>query len=803
MRHVQRAHSTTLCKAALVIALLMLVGCSSPQERAKGYYEHGLQLLAAHDNKRAEIEFRNAVQYDRKLLPAWQSLAKVEELTHNWGALVGALRGVVDLDPNDMASRVKLARLLLLAGNVDEALRIVNAATPPNDQNSDLLALKATILFKLNDTAGAAREAHAALKVDPNNAGALFVLAGDRFARGDAQGALQILNSPAMASKSDVGVDLFKLRIFEKTQDLRQAETLLHRLIELYPKQIGFKRELIRLYLVQHRNDDAEKQQRAIIAADPNNVRDQLDLVRLLNTTKGAAAARAQLDTLIKAGGNVFPYQVALAQFEFAQGELPQSAALLKSLIADPKNSADQVRTAQLALAEIYVNKNQLNDADAIVSDILNKDARNTNGLKLRAAIRMQRGQLESAISDLRQALNDQPQAVDLMQMLAVAYERSGSIDLAETEYSEAMRVSNFNPPIGLSYVAFLRRRGSLARAEDVLTALATRWPKDVNVLTALGQVRLARQEWPGAQEVAETIKRLGTNAPVADELLGAALAGGNKFNDSITAFQNAYDAAPTAVQPMYALVRAYLAAQKPDQAIAFLQSVLKASPANAEAYVLLGSVQLAEKQPLQAQQSFMMAIQKQPKDAVGYRALTNFYILQKDYDAALKTTNDGLKEQPSSAGLHLALADVLERKGDYEGAITQYENLIKQDPGSIIVANDLASLLSDHRTDKASLDHAKELAASLQKSPVPQFKDTLGWADYRQGDYQAALALIQAAALALPNVALIRYHLGMTYAAVGQTGNAAKEFDAAMSHAPEPDLAAKIRAAQAKVGTE
>ena len=158
----------------------------------------------------------------------------------------------------------------------------------------------------------------------------------------------------------------------------------------------------------------------------------------------------------------------------------------------------------------------------ALVSDILSKDARNTSGLKLRAAIRLDRGQLDGAIADLRQALNDQPRAVDLMLMLAIAYERSGSIDLAEKEFADAMRESNFNPTVSLNYVAFLQRRGSVAHAEDVLTDLASRWPKNVEVLSALAQVRLARQEWAGAQEVAEAIKRIGTNRTAVDELLGA-----------------------------------------------------------------------------------------------------------------------------------------------------------------------------------------------------------------------------------------------------------------------------------------
>ena len=39
---------------------------------------------------------------------------------------------------------------------------------------------------------------------------------------------------------------------------------------------------------------------------------------------------------------------------------------------------------------------------------------------------------------------------------------------------------------------------------------------------------------------------------------------------------------------------------------------------------------------------------------------------------------------------------------------------MLKQQPGSLVVINNLASLLADHRTDKASLEQAESLAAGL-----------------------------------------------------------------------------------------
>ena len=66
--------------------------------------------------------------------------------------------------------------------------------------------------------------------------------------------------------------------------------------------------------------------------------------------------------------------------------------------------------------------------------------------LKLRAAIKIDKGQIDSAVSDLREALNDQPKSSELLILLAVAYEKGGKNELADRQYADAqVRFENFN----------------------------------------------------------------------------------------------------------------------------------------------------------------------------------------------------------------------------------------------------------------------------------------------------------------------------------------------------------------------
>ena len=212
-------------------------------------------------------------------------------------------------------------------------------------------------------------------------------------------------------------MQLLKIKAYEQLKDYPQIEALLRKLSELYPQQAGFRKQLVKFYLDQHRPQDAEKELRTIVAADPKNVEAESELVRFLYSVKGAPVAREELVARINAGGDIFPYQLALAELDYDQGHIDDSIRLLESL-SDSDSSENAIK-AKIKLAELDLRQKNMDAADKIIADVLTKDSRNVDALKLRASIRLGRDQFEAAISDLREALNDQPRSTELMLMLA------------------------------------------------------------------------------------------------------------------------------------------------------------------------------------------------------------------------------------------------------------------------------------------------------------------------------------------------------------------------------------------------
>lgn len=771
----------------MVLPVVFVAGCGSPEQRAQGYYESGMALIAKNDDLNARMEFLKAIKYNADKVAIWKALAGIDERTKS-NSLFLDLRRIVELDPNDLDARLKLVRIMIAGGAADAALKIMDAAKEGDKPNANLHALRAIAFVKTNDGAAAFREAQKAFEIDPSNVDAVSLLASKKLVDGDADGALKLLDSLKLDPKDEARVSLQKIQIYEKKGDFPGAEGLLRKVIALDLKNSTYQPQLIQLLMAQRKFDEAEKEFRARIVANPGDSKVGLDLVRFLRLVRGAAAAQSELETRIKAGGDVFDYQMALAELNVAQNRVDEAVRSLQILVGTAATPEKKL-AAQLKLAEVYISQQNIAAAEPLISEIIAKDHRNAGALRLRAAISIDKGQLDSAISDLREALNDQPKSAELLMLLAVAYERGGKTELADRQYADALKSPAPNPEIALRYVAFLQRKGDPARAEQVLTDASARSPTNLQLLSSLAQVRLTRQNWMGALAVADTIEHVKDGRSLADEVRGAALAGQNKIDESIVALEDAHKISPDAIQPVMPLISAYVKQGKSDKAVALLQDMHKRLPNNAEVLVLLGQTQLTQSKDGEAVKSFKDAIAQQPKDVNGYTALANLYSRQKNYDAAGDVLQAGLKELPSNANFKLALAGVQISKGDHDDAISQYQAILKDQPKSLVAINNLVSLLLDYRSDKESLDQAFSLADDLKNSNVPQFQDTLGWAQYKRGDYKAAVSTLEGVATKLQNVAAFHYHLGMSYTAAGASEKAAEQFKSALALEPDGTL--------------
>src|SRR5262249_42368566 len=134
------------------------------------------------------------------------------------------------------------------------------------------------------------------------------------------------------------------------------------------------------------------------------------------------------------------------------------------------------------------------------------------------------------------------------------------------------------------------------------------------------------------------------------------------------------------------------------------------------------------------------------------------------------------------SPALVTDLAALYERLGRIDDAIHQYETLHAHDPHLALASNNLAMLLVTYRKDRASLDKARQLSASFANSGNGALLDTHGWVTFKQGDYMAALAVLEQAVERAPDSKVIHYHLAMAQLRAGRRDEARSNLETALS---------------------
>ena len=767
---------------ATAFSALLLAACTPPEQKAKAFYESGQKFLEQKDYVKAALEFRNALKVKQDYPDAWFGMAQVEEQDKNWNLVAGDLHKVLELDPKYTKARLALARLLMLSGNFPEALKNVDAALEQDSKNPELHSMKAAILLKMAKPNDAIDEANKALALDANGVDALMVLAAERLSANDNAGVQALIDKGLKTSPKSLGLHLFALSFYEKTADVVAQEKTLRDIVAVDPSQANYHKALVTFLISQHRYTDAETELRVIVAANPKDVQANLDVVSFLASYpgKGPAVAATELKRLIDSGDNTPAYKSALAQLDFELGKTDESVALLKEVIAK-EGITEAGIAARLDLSGKYIILKKIDEAEPLVADVLKNDVRNIEGLRQRAAIAIDRGKLESAGNDLREALNDAPGNPLLYQMMAAVNERGGSIELAEKSMGDAYRISKYDPKVGMDMVHFLLRHGRSERAENMLTDLSRSAPNNVEVLSALADLKLRRQDWRGAQDLADAIKKAPGNEALSGQISAAALAGQNKIEDSIHVLLDASAANPDQAQTKFALVRAYLKGGKYGEAEEYLKTLLTSEPNNVDARVFMGIVQSLTNRQDEAKMSFDAAISMAPQNSGGYKALAEYQAQGGKIDEAIQTLKNGLAQIPKDMDLRFVLASLYQQKNDIDGAIKLYEEMLADQPGSMIAANNYASLVSDYRTDPQSIDKAAAAAAILRGSPISQFKDTLGWILFLRGQYKDSLEILKQSTADLPDLSLTNYHLAKAFSALGNKQEASDSFERAM----------------------
>ena len=774
-----------------------LLACSSPEEKAADYIAGGNARFDAGEYLKAEVEYKNALQINQNLSDAWYGLARIHERRQEWRKAYAVLNKIRELDPSHVDGRIMLGQLLLASNQIDQAL---NDATEilqmaPNDAHAH--ALMAAVQLRLENYDEAKSEIEKTIALDPKSNEAILVRARLLMAQDNFSSAITLLDEAIESDSKNVSLYLMKIQAYQQQGNEDAIEAVYQRLVGVFPENSAFKHALANLYLQQEKLDKAEQMLEQIVASEPYSVDDRLGLVDFKNQYRSRNDAVNLLKTYINTNPGDYRYHFRLGELYEQDQQQAKALELYRNIVESEGITPNGIEARnRIALMETRAGK--FEDAKALIAEVLSQDKNNENALLLRAGFQINERQFDDAVVVLRTVLRDNPNSIKALGLLGQAYDGTGSSELAIESYTKAYNLSPSIPVITNQLASHFIRQRNYLQADEIIEGSIRKGNRNLDSLKLLAQVKLVLGEWEQAEKLSQALSKVKGQEAISNQMLGLVYLGRQQPEEGLAAFKRAHELAPEAAQPVVALVQTYIRNGNSPEARKFLNSILSTNPKNVLAHRMLGQISLMEQKIPEAITHYSKVIEIAPDSDIGYVRLASIYMRMGDLDKAEQTIKRGMSTIENQTTLKITMASLYENRQQFDDAIAIYESLLEKTPDLLVAKNNLASLLTDHREDQATLDRARNMSNIFKDSGIPQFRDTYAWAAVRSGiNLEEAIVILKGIVDDNDAFGIYKYHLGEAYRKKGDTENAIVVLkQAAEQVTPGTGIADKIGAA-------
>jgi tetratricopeptide (TPR) repeat protein len=772
--------TSSLRVLSLFLLALVAAGCSSPVEREARALKKGDEYFAAQNFDKARVEYRNALQQVPNDGEArFRNGLVLEKLGQPRDAAQFYI-GALEVKPDLIEARTRLARLYVVGGVPERALDVVKPGLEKMPNDAGLLSSRAAARARLHDLDGAMKDAEAAAAQNPKDESVVAILAGLYTASGQQERSAVLLGTAIRENPGTVDLRLALAQIELALGHPERAEALLRDVIRLKPTEAAYRIGLARLLANGGKADAAQQMLAEARGALPANVDLRTAMVEFLIANRGRAAAEAELRRASESGSDRVDSQFMLAGF-YAQGkELPKAETLLREIIAGA-GSGPAGLTARTRLAAMRMIDGDVATAEKLVEEVLDKSPRDTDALALRGNMRLAKGDAKGAIEDLRAASRDQPNSSGILAALSRAHEQNHEPALAEEVLRRAVDANPADTQVRMQLVGLLERSGRGPEARAGLYSLAKEQPGDLTIQAAAFRAALGVHDLAGARGIVDRLRASDAGRPRAAWYAGMIAEDAGHVDEAIKAYRDAVEADPALNDALLRAVKLLVSHQRQPEALRLLDAVAAKLPADPTALVVKGDTLVAAKNYAAAEEAYRAAIARAPRSWAGYPGLAYVAIGRGDVPGALRLLQEAAPNVDEPWRLHAQAAQVLEGAGRPDDAMASYEKaLASGGDGSVIVNNNLAMLLVTNRDDAASHKRAAVLVGKLGAASAPQLLDTIGWVRFKNGDLPGALTVLEAASKAA-KLPVVLYHLGVVQDASGQHEQALASLRAAV----------------------
>jgi tetratricopeptide (TPR) repeat protein len=345
------------------------------------------------------------------------------------------------------------------------------------------------------------------------------------------------------------------------------------------------------------------------------------------------------------------------------------------------------------------------------------------------------------------------------------------------------MRLSPNDVSISIELAQLLSGSERAAQAVSLLEDTVKRQPDSLPAREGLISTYLAAGNLKAAHDAAAELQTRQPQSAAGFYYGGLVAAREQHLDESQRNFEQALKLQPERLDVLASLVKVEAARGNTDSAIGRVHAALEHNPDNRDLLTLLGSLYFERKNYPQAAAAFERTRVLNPNTWQPHRNLAIVKLATNDVSGAVSEYQTALGLAPAEAQLVADAARLFEKQGKVDEAIACYEALYSGNSHTRqFAANNLAMLLVTYKTDRASLDRALDLTSAFNASGNGALLDTLGWVEFKRGEYKEALTVLERAADRSPDSKLIRFHLAMTQMQLGLRDRARTNLETALT---------------------
>jgi tetratricopeptide (TPR) repeat protein len=730
---------------ALVVIASVAAGCSNPDVQKRRHFERGNRYAAEHKDEFAVIEYGSAVRLDPQFGEARYKLAQTYERMNNLRDAYAEYIRAADAWPDNREAQLKATQLLLLVGRFDDGKARAGALLAKNPKDVDALLLRANAMAALKDPAGAIAEIEEAMKASPNDSRTFVSLGAVRMRSGEAKDAEAAFRNAIALDRSSADAHLALANYLWTAGRMEEAEHAIADALTLAPDHLLANRMQADLYARTGRADQAEAPLKKVadISKAPAARLQLADYYLGLNRMDDA---RRLLEELAAAEPAIGEARLRLASIDYATNHKEKAHQTVDRMLA----SAPQYSPALILKAQWLTAENKLDEALARATAAVAADAESVPAHMAIAVIHEQRRETSDAIKSYNEVLRLNPRVTAAQIALSRLNLEAGNRDAALSLAEAATQTEPANIAASMALARGLLAQGDVARAEKELSALEARLPDSAVVKTLLGLLQARRNNSQAARKL----------------------------------YERALTLDPKSTEALAGLVTLDIRARDVDAAVARVDAALARDPQRPELLVLAAQTYALAGQASRTEQALRRAVALDPGFLQAYGLLARYYLQQHRLDDAKAELESVLKRDPAAAGPRTMVGVILETQGKREDARRWYESTLATIDNVPVVANNLAMIYADAETN---LDKALEFARTAKRGlpNSPEVDDTLGWVYYKKNLPSLAIGPLRESVNQRPDQPEVLYHLGLTYAKLGDKAKAKQTLQRALDLNP------------------